>query len=420
MAENKSGNGSYIKYLFFILMLTQILDTYATLFNGAMPSAIAGEFLSGKSSSVQDAIMAFANGIVSIGMVFLFFSQYLADKLGRKKMLGVTVGGIALASLGIFISVNYVMYMIFVFFLYFFFSSDIWLIYVNEEVEANKRAYYSNVVMMVGLVGAVTMVICRLIFITETDPFWRGMAIFPMVLGFLLCIAIFLTLKEPKQYREMKESGSFEAKSFKEDIKSIFQIENRKPYMFLLLAVFLRGGSSIYLGLFEKYIDNVGTLTQEQVTTIFLLTIFMVIIAYGVNGLLADRIGRKPLLYLWSALSPISVVIWVLGANNTQNAYLFVLLGFALSHISYWGSIGILRLITIEMLPTDRRGIGVGFRSLIGAIGGTIGLLSSSVVILSLGLGTTFMIFVMGNFAVIPIAYFFLKETKGVELSEIK
>jgi len=190
--------------------------------------------------------------------------------------------------------------------------------------------------------------------------------------------------------------------------------------MFLLLAVFLRGGSSIYLGLFEKYIDNVGTLTQKQVTTIFLLTIFMVIIAYGANGLLADRIGRKPLLYLWSALSPISVVIWVLGANNTQNAYLFVLLGFALSHISYWGSIGILRLITIEMLPTDRRGIGVGFRSLIGAIGGTIGLLSSSVVILSLGLGTTFMIFVMGNFAVIPIAYFFLKETKGVELSEIK
>ena len=420
MAKNKSGNGSYIKYLFFILMLTQILDTYATLFNGAMPSAIAGEFLSDKSSSVQDAIMAFANGIVSIGMVFLFFSQYLADKLGRKKMLGVTVGGIALASLGIFISVNYVMYMIFVFFLYFFFSSDIWLIYVNEEVEANKRAYYSNVVMMVGLVGAVTMVIFRLIFITETDPFWRGMAIFPMVLGFLLCIAIFLTLKEPKQYQEMKESGSFEAKSFKEDIKSIFQIENRKPYMFLLLAVFLRGGSSIYLGLFEKYIDNVGTLTQEQVTTIFLLTIFMVIIAYGANGLLADRIGRKPLLYLWSALSPISVVIWVLGANNTENAYLFVLLGFALSHISYWGSIGILRLITIEMLPTDRRGIGVGSRSLIGAIGGTIGLLSSSVVILSLGLGTTFIIFVMGNIAVIPIAYFFLKETKGVELSEIK
>ncbi len=420
MTENKSGNGSYIRYLFFILMLTQILDTYATLFNGAMPSAIAAEFLSDNSAIVQDSIMAFANGIVSIGMIFLFFSQYLADRLGRKKMLGVTVGGIALASFGIFIAVNYVMYMVFVFFLYFFFSSDIWLIYVNEEVEANKRAYYSNVVMTVGLVGAIIMVIFRLLFITETDPFWRGMAIFPMVLGFLLCLAIFFSLKEPKQYREMKESGSFESRSFKEDIKSLFQIENRKPYMYLLLAVFIRGISSIYIGLFEKYIDNVGILNQQQVTSIFLLTIFMVIIAYGANGLLADRIGRKPLLYIWSALAPISVLIWVLGANNPENAYILVLLGFALSHISYWGSIGILRLLTIEMLPTDRRGIGVGFRSLIGAIGGTIGLLTSSVMILSLDLGPTFIIFIMGNFAVIPIVYFFLKETKGVELSEIK
>ena len=78
------------------------------------------------------------------------------------------------------------------------------------------------------------------------------------------------------------------------------------------------------------------------------------------------------------------------------------------------------RLITIEMLPTDRRGTGIGFRSLIGGIGGTIGLLLSAVVILFVGLGTTFIIFVMAHLFVIPIAYFFLKETKGVELSEIK
>jgi len=60
------------------------------------------------------------------------------------------------------------------------------------------------------------------------------------------------------------------------------------------------------------------------------------------------------------------------------------------------------------------------FRSLIGAVGGTIGLLSSSVVILSLGLGPTFIIFVMGNLVVITLAVLFLKETKGIELSEIE
>ncbi|GAG91787.1 unnamed protein product, partial [marine sediment metagenome] len=101
-------------------------------------------------------------------------------------------------------------------------------------------------------------------------------------------------------------------------------------------------------------------------------------------------------------------------------AFYIVLLGYSLTHISTWGAIGIIRLITIEILPTDRRGTGIGFRSLIGGFGGTLGLILSGVAILFLGLGTTFIIFVMGHFAVIPLAYFFLKETKGVELSEIK
>ncbi|MFX1470308.1 MAG: hypothetical protein ACFFB8_16825, partial [Promethearchaeota archaeon] len=131
-------------------MLVQILDSYVTLFPGAIPSAIAGEFLSDKSIVAQNSIMAFASGLVSSGMMLLFFSQYLTDRLGRKKMLGISVGGMAFASLGMFLSVNYVMYMIFVFFLYFFFSSDIWLIYINEEVESNKRAFYSNILLMVG------------------------------------------------------------------------------------------------------------------------------------------------------------------------------------------------------------------------------------------------------------------------------
>lgn len=237
---------------------------------------------------------------------------------------------------------------------------------------------------MVGLVGAMVMVICRLIFITETDPFWRGMTFFPMIVGIPLCLVIFLSLKETSQFQLMKESGMQEKRSFKEDMASIFKTENRKSYMFLLVIVFLRGGSSIYLGLFEKYINDVGALTKAQVTLIFFLTVFTVLIAYAMNGFLADRIGRKPLLYLWSCLSPISVVIWVFGVFNTENAFGIVMFGYALSHIAYWGSIGIIRLITIESLPTDRRGTGVGFRSFIGALGGTVGLLLSSAVILFL------------------------------------
>ena len=420
--ENKiSKSKPYFKYLIFVLMLVQIIDAYSTVLPGAFPSVTAAEFLSGYETSVINSIIALASGLTTIGMYFLFFSQYFADKIGRKKMLAITVLGMAFAALGMFLSKDYIMYMFFVFLLNFFQSSDIWLIYVNEETATNKRALYSNILLMIGLTGPIIMTISRSIFITETVSNWRGMTLFPMFLGFPLTLLILLTLKESSKYQLIKEGTTqVEKRSFVKDMTSIFKIENRKPYTALLFVAFIGGGSSIYMLLFEKYIADVGTLTQSQVTIIFLLTVFMVLIAYSVNGFLADRIGRTALFYLWSGIAPISVILWVIGAVTFQNPFLIVLLGYSLSHISYWGLLGILRLVTIEVSPTDRRGTCIGFRSLIGSVGGTVGYLLSSLIILFVGLGVTLAIFALGYFLVIPIVYFFVKETKGVELSEIK
>jgi MFS family permease len=237
-----------------------------------------------------------------------------------------------------------------------------------------------------------------------------------MLLGFTLCFIIYFTLKETSKYEQMKRETKTPKRNFKEDLISIFKTENKKSYLVLLIIAFIRGASGIFMVLFEKYISNY--LPQNQISVIFLLTVFMVIIAYLINGLLADRIGRRPLLYLWSGLAPISVLIWVFA--GPLGSFLFVLLGYSLSHIAVWGALGIVRLINVELLPTDRRGTGVGFRNLIGSIGGTIGLILSGVVIIFVGLGITFIVFVMANFIIIPLTYFYIKETKGVELAEIK
>jgi len=71
-------------------------------------------------------------------------------------------------------------------------------------------------------------------------------------------------------------------------------------------------------------------------------------------------------------------------------------------------------------MPTDRRGTGIGIRGLSGALGTTIGLLTSSFIILEIGLGLTFIIFVFANLMIIPLGFFFVEETKGVDLADIK
>jgi hypothetical protein len=114
------------------------------------------------------------------------------------------------------------------------------------------------------------------------------------------------------------------------------------------------------------------------------------------------------------------VIVWVLGANSPSNVFLIVSFGYAISHISYWGLWGIIRIIALELMPTDRRGTGIGVRSLIGAVGITTGLLSSSFIILEFGLGFTFIIYCLGNLLILPLGFLFVKETKGVVLADIK
>ncbi len=50
----------------------------------------------------------------------------------------------------------------------------------------------------------------------------------------------------------------------------------------------------------------------------------------------------------------------------------------------------------------------------------TTGLLSSSFIILEIGLGITFVIYILGNLLIIPLGILFVKETKRVDLADIK
>lgn len=91
-----------------------------------------------------------------------------------------------------------------------------------------------------------------------------------------------------------------------------------------------------------------------------------------------------------------------------------------ITNIAFYG-IGItLRIVTLEYLPTEHRGTGLGLRGLISAIGSTVGLLIGSVLILVLELGLRMIFLTLLVFIIIPLGIKYLKETKDVELSQIK
>jgi MFS family permease len=112
----------------------------------------------------------------------------------------------------------------------------------------------------------------------------------------------------------------------------------------------------------------------------------------------------------------ISVILVTIGLGSSIITWIFVGLGVS----AIWGSLGAVRIISVEIVPTEKRGTAAGLRSILTATGTTAGLLLSSIVILFFGLGIAFIVFTLPLLINIPLAKKYIRETKGTDLTAVK
>jgi MFS family permease len=414
---------SALMFMIVVLMFVEILDTYCTLYPTVIPSKVIAEFLSDYPLNVAHSIFAFCIAIASIGTYFVLLNQFLADRKGRKILLAITVFGMAASSLLLATSTNIIQYTIYLFMLYIFFSSDIWTIYISEECPPEKRGQWNAFVLMGGIGGALLLPIFRSIFITETSANWRGMTYFAIFLGIPLSLIILFTFKETQKFEEMKlrRTSGEEMPKFRENMKILFKSARRKELVVILLVSLISGLNYVFFRLIEAYWASSGNISESEVNILIYFTAISVILGYLITGIAADKWGRKPLLYIYGILSPISIIIVVMGVN-LSGIFLIIIVGTGagIAYMSLQGIRIIARLLTVEITPTDARGTGSGLRSLIAAIGTTVGLFISSGLILFFGLGITFIIISLPHLLILPLTYLYLKETKGIDLSDVK
>lgn len=418
----------YIIYLLFILILVQILDTYTQFYLTAIPSEVKRSFLSDFSKNMADSIFAIAVAVATIGSYVAFFVWYLADRVGRKALLLATVFGLAIGSLGILFSRNIIEYTIFYFIIWMFGISDVWLMYINEEAPPDKKGFWTNIILVGGMVGSILIPVFRAIYITDTSPVgsWKGMTYFPIFLGIPLGIIILLTIKETSKYEELKSKKSMEkkdAKSIKESIKTLFQIEHKKSLYAVLLLFFIRYMNyfTIYLG--EIILSETLRFTAGQIAIMLVVMSLSTVLGYVIAGLLSDKYGRKPILYILTALLNIGGLIWLYVlflSTNPELSFILIIIAVSLNNIAFYGLWTFLSIVTLELVPTEARGTGSGFKTFIGAIGNTIGLILTSIITLYFGLVVAFILFGFLYFLNYPIIYKYLVETKGINLSAVE
>jgi MFS family permease len=407
--------------MLIVLMLVVILDAFSTNLNPAIAEQVANSFFPSLTDDQQTSMLQFGNAVVSIGMLVVFLMQYLADKIGRKKSLAITALGMGLAAIGMLFSPTYIMYVIFWFFLSFFMNSDIFLIYVNEEAKAEKRARTTNLVLAGGLTTGFIVLIFRMIFASDAaialnPDSWRGMLLFPIILGIIIGIVILATLKETTKYLEQKDDIKRESRNLIQDVKCCFEIEEKVSYKFLMIANFFFSlATAGYIVVKVKYMDEI--FTDTQINILILLNTFLVIIAFILNAL-SDRVGRKKIAYIWTILLPISVILMVIGTETAS--FGLALLANTINGIAFYGMSGLFKLMTLETLPNDRRGTGTGVRQFISAIAVVIGMFTSAIVVNIIPTGTMFIIFSCLGLLAIPIIALKVKDMKGVDLNLLK
>ncbi len=422
--ENNKNNltrsrSKYLIILLLMLILVDILDSYATNYINSFPSAIIENLLSGQPEAVAQSTYQLSLAIASFGMYFVFINQTLADKFGRKALLVIVTFGMSLSSLLLFFSTEMTSFTIYLFLVYIFFSSDMWLIYVNEESPPEKRAFYTNLVVASGIIGSILIPVFRSIFITDEFTYWRGMTFFPIIAGIIVGILTIIFVKESSKYEEIKrERKDLERISVMTKIKEIFNSPNKKQFQFVLIMSLFNGLNYGFITLGEEFIAKNTTFSQGLINILIYVIALSVVVGYLLTGKLSDKIGRKPMLYVHSILQPTGLILTIIGVN--MNNYIITALGFAIGYVAFWGLMIVLRIIASELLPTDKRGTGSGLRALFGSFGITIGLFTSSALILGAGVGVTFIILSLPCLINIPLIVKYIKETKGIDLSSIK
>lgn len=412
--EEAPRSKGYFLFLFVFLCLMEIFDTYTTNLPNLIVSKVQEEFLG--LGEEAEGIMALVVGLASIGMLFVVVNQFLADIFGRKIFLFITMFGMGLASVFMFLSKTIYQYGISLFLLYIFFSSDIWTIYISEECAKERRGINLNLVLIFGVLGVALVTLSRWLFLPETgDTNWRGMT-YIAFLAIPLSLLV-IGIKETRKFEELKRIKKSEKFQFKESFKKILKPFNKKYrqiFIPLLVMSFVQGLNYTFIQLGEDFIN--GYLTEGQVNWVITGMGVAAIAGYLITGYVSDRKGRKPLFLVYSIMLPVSIAIAVWGARIPSLSFISLLIGGSLASLSYW-SLGVVnRLVSIEILPTDVRGTGTSIRSVLTALGTILGGLFCSKLFPIIQQGPTFFLFSLLLLINIPLILIFIKETKSKEL----
>jgi len=379
-----------------------------------------------RSEQLMSTFGLFAAGYVMRPLGGIFFGN-LGDKIGRKKILIITVAMMSLSMTILTLTPSYStggvasILMILLARLIQGFSiggeyNGVIATLSEQANHTNRASVTSMGTFLEGngcLLAVVLMVLLTSVFSSEQmHAFgWRIAYGVGVILSLIALIAQFYQ-DESKHFIKIKEAG--------ETLKSPFLVVIRKHLYEIFIVFCLAGylGVAVYmvLGFMPAYMEE--TLSMNYNTVMWLIAIASFCYAWSAPfwGRLADRVGRKPVLLVNAGL--IALVIYptfmTLASGNVW------LMGLSLSLLMTLIAGATATCVTLinELFPTNVRfsGVATGYNISNAIFGGTTPLVASLFIFMFGSFGASYYLIILT--IVLFVLLWKMPETKGTDFSK--
>ncbi|UNF39967.1 MFS transporter [Bartonella krasnovii] len=229
--------------------------------------------------------------------------------------------------------------------------------YMSEVALKNHRGFFASfqyATLITGQLLASFIIFILALYFTEDQLKEWGWRIPFVIGGFGAIISIYLR-------NSLHETTTKESRST-QHAGSIIELLRNHTKAFFLVIGFTAGGSLTfytYTTYMQKYLITTTGFDKHTATTIMTGALFIFVLLQPLFGSLADKIGVRASLIIWSILSIICTIPVLKMIGNTHNAWtaLLIIIGI-LCIMSFYTSIA--GIIKAELFPTSIRAMGVG------------------------------------------------------------
>jgi len=366
------GRG-YMILLIIIIGLGHVLDEYSSLAPGMIRSSMIDEFFVSIGWKTQDEALQLMNllfGVQLLLMIGATLFKSLQDRFGRRIIFIISAIGMMVGILVMILAGGFWVYYVGSAISTFFIFNDMQYIYIQEETPARKRAQFFSYTKILGLAGLLMVPLVRNFTVVEGSENWRPVLYPALFIGAIVVLLAILFLKETRAFLIMKQEREEKRKISGEEeekitMKVAFNALRKMPtwgqIKWLTILSFFFVFAMLNQGYSEIFMDQVGVTLSDRNIVLAISTIF-VGVAYFVNGLITDRIGRKASMVFNAAAVAVLVVIeyFAMWAAPEHGDKLLLLVIAAMSQGfrigAFWNITDVHRMMILENTPTQFRG----------------------------------------------------------------